>query len=220
MFIDSEANQDISSFSDENFLNHPGFIGGLGDIIRDVVSPAAQEEDRYQKELAAQKANCDYAAGDSCSELNDCSSFFQNIYNSNTGNDRVPKRKRKASNYHRTKVNQYMNARDCDGSTSAIDNAQEDVVVANEQIQESNEEAIKAAADARDAIKKAADAATKALKDAADTMKSSNSKSEATIKGLSDKLKKEKQALEDKNKMMMYGGIAAVGILMVLILRK
>jgi len=220
MFLDSEENQNISSYSDDNFSNHPGFIGGLGDIIRDVVSPAAQEEGMYQDELAAQKANCDYAAGDSCSELDDCSSFFQNIYNSNTGNSRVPKRKRKASNYHRTKVNGYMDARDCDGSTSAIDNAQDEVVVANEQIQESNEAAIKAAADARDAIKKAADAAAKALKEAANRMKSSSRKSESTIQALGKKLQNEKKALEDKNKMLMYGGIAAVGILIVVILRK
>ena len=213
MFLDSDANTDISSYADDNFSNHPGWF-------KDVFNPKGAESDRYKDEENEQKANCDYAAGDSCVELQDCNEYFQDIYDSNTGNSRVPKRKRKASNYHRTKVNGYMDARDCDGSTSAIDNAQDEVVVANEQIQESNEAAIKAAADARDAIKKAADAAAKALKEAANRMKSSSRKSESTIQALGKKLQNEKKALEDKNKMLMYGGIAAVGILIVVILRK
>ena len=107
MFLDSESNQNISSFNDGEFLNHPGFIGGSW--FKDITNPKGAENDRYRDEEARQKADCDYAAGDSCVDLQECKDFFQDIYNTNTGNSRVPKRKRKAATFHKGKVVSFMN---------------------------------------------------------------------------------------------------------------
>ena len=137
MFIDSERNQGISSFADDNFLNHPGFLGGTW--FKDTFAPGKAEEERYQEEKASQKADCDYAAGDSCEDLYECKEFFQGIYNANTGNSRVPKRKRKASNYHMGKVNEYLAARDCDVQTtvtSSVDTSYQQVADKSEELAE------------------------------------------------------------------------------------
>ena len=199
MFLDSEENQNISSYSDDNFSNHPGFIGGLGDIIRDVVSPAAQEEGRYQDELAAQKANCDYAAGDSCVELQDCNEYFQDIYDSNTGNSRVPKRKRKAANHHRSKVQSYLNARDCNVETtvsSEIDDSIKSVNDKNEELSEIRNQLTQLGED-------------------------SAAQSEATFKQAQQLIDSEaaKSAKEKKNLYIVGGALVGV-MLLVLILKK
>ena len=47
MFLDSDVNTDISSYSDENFLNHPGFLGGTW--WKDFWRPKAAEAERYDK---------------------------------------------------------------------------------------------------------------------------------------------------------------------------
>ena len=130
MFIDSEMNaQGITSYGDENFSNHPGWFN-------DIFRPGKAEGDRYNDEVSAQKGDCDYAAGDSCADLLDCKQFFQGIYNSNTGNSRVPKRKRKAANYHKGKVSTMMNSRDCDVETTVTSGTDESY----QAVEEKNEE--------------------------------------------------------------------------------
>jgi|TARA_R110002096_G_scaffold19430_2_gene64704 hypothetical protein len=228
MFIDSEENSNAGTgfLHDDGYSNHPGFIGALtrGTWLGDIITPGDNEEIRYQGELNAQKSACNYSAGDSCADLEECRKYFQGIYNANTGNSRTPKRKRKAANYHRSKVVGYMSARDCDGGTSAID-------IAQEETWQSNENATQAAEDASAAIAQAAADATAAIKAA---------QQDAIIKVEQEKLKNAQniQALENtaqirqeaadaqklsddkKNKMMMYGGGAVGIILLVLILNK
>ena len=224
MFIDSEENSEWSNLtrSDDGYMNHPGFLGGTW--FGDIFTPKKNETTRYNEEVAKQKNQCPYSAGDSCADLEQCRIHFQNIYNANTGNTRSPKRNRKAANYHRTKVVGYMNARDCDGATSAIDTAQGETWTANQQATES-------AATAAAAIEKAAADAAAAIKAA---------QQDATIKVEQEKLKNAQsiQALENaaqirqaaadaqklsndkKNKMMMYAGLGVGALLLVLILKK
>ena len=142
MFLDSDSNTDISSFGDENFSNHPGFIGGTW--FKDLTQPGKAESERYDDEVKKQKGNCDYAAGDSCADLLDCKQYFQGIYNSNTGNSRVPKRARKAASHHKGKVSTMMAARDCnvettvtsgtDESYQAVDDKNEELALIREQL--------------------------------------------------------------------------------------
>jgi len=227
MFIDSEMNaQGISSFGDENFSNHPGFIGGTW--FKDLTQPGKAESERYDDEVKKQKSDCDYSAGDSCADLDDCHSYFQNLYNANTGNSRAPKRVRKAANHHRTKVNQYMAARDCDGATSAIDIAQEEATQSSDDAWKSNQAADQAASDAAAAIKKASDAAAKAIRDAQNDSyrKINQAKTESAnaIKAASDdallRRMEEKVASDKKDKMILFAGIGVVAIIMVLMLKK
>lgn len=220
MFIDSESNQNISSFADENFSNHPGFIDALWNPIKDVITPQKQEEKRYKEEEAKQKARCNYSAGDSCADLNNCENYFQGVYNANTGNTRVPKRIRKAANYHRNKIVGYMNARDCDGATSAIDTAQE-------QTWQSNQEAIDAQAAAAAAEAAAQASIKEAEVDANIRIEQEKLRNAKAIKALEREAKirqdaeESKQlALDEKNKMIMFGGAAVGVILLVLILNK
>ena len=222
MFIDSQMNaQGISSFGDENFSNHPGWFN-------DIFRPGKAEGDRYNDEVSAQKSDCDYSAGDTCNDLDDCSSFFQNIYNANTGNSRVPKRKRKAANYHRTKVNQYMAARDCDGATSAIDIAQEEATQATDNAYQSNQAADQSAAAATAAIQKASADAAKAIRDAQNDsyrkINAAKSDSDAAIRAVNEasilKDMEQKVASDKKDKMIMYAGIGVVAIIGVIMLKK
>ena len=224
MFIDSEENGNSGTgfLHDDGYSNHPGFIGGTW--FSDVFTPKKSETTRYNEEVAKQKNQCPYSAGDSCADLEQCRIHFQNIYNANTGNSRVPKRARKAANHHRTKVVSYMSARDCNGATSAIDTAQGETWTANQNATDS-------AAEASAAIKKAADDAAAAIKAA---------QQDATIKVEQEKLRNAQsiQALENaaqirqaaadaqklsddkKNKMMMYAGLGVGALLLVLILKK
>ena len=138
MFIDSEQNSEPAnmSHSDGGYMNHPGFIGGTW--WKDTFNPKKAEEERYNAEYAKQKSGCSYESGDSCVDLADCENYFQNIYNKNTGNSRVPKRARKAASSHRGKVINLMNARDCDVQTtvtSSIDQSQNQVDTKNEEIE-------------------------------------------------------------------------------------
>jgi len=135
-FIDNGGmmSMTVDGYSDENFLYHPGFIGGTW--VKDLFQPKKAENDRYNDEYAEQKANCDYAPDDSCADLQDCKNYFQNIINNNGGNSRVPKRKRKAAKNHMDKVNGYIAARECDGATSGIDEAQNQVIVYEKELEE------------------------------------------------------------------------------------
>lgn len=134
MFIDSEQNSSWSNMtqSDDGYMNHPGWL-------KDFFQPKKAESERYDEEYAKQKERCDYAAGDSCVDLKDCKDYFQGLYNKNTGNSRVPKRIRKASNAHMGKVNTLMDARDCDVETtvtSAIDTSYTQVDDKNQELQQ------------------------------------------------------------------------------------
>lgn len=197
MFLDSDSNQDISSYSDENFLNHPGFIGGSW--FKDITNPKGAENDRYKDEEAKQKSDCDYAAGDSCVDLQECKEFFQNIYNSNTGNSRVPKRKRKAATYHKGKVVSFMNARDCRVETtvdSSIDAGIEDVAQKNEELEDIREQLSQLGKDSA--------AAT-----------------ERTFKEAQALINRETAKADKEKKNLMIGAGALVGImLLVLVLKK
>lgn len=192
MFLDSDSNTDISSFGDDNFSNHPGWF-------KDVFNPKGAESDRYKDEENAQKADCDYAAGDSCVELQECNEFFQDIYDSNTGNSRVPKRKRQAANHHRTKVQSYLRARDCNVNTTVSSEIDDSIQSVNDK----NEEL----AEIRNQL-------TQLGKDSA-------AQSEATFKQAQDLIDAEaaKSAKEKKN--LYIAGGALVGImLLVLVLKK
>lgn len=196
MFIDSERNQGISSFADDNFLNHPGFLGGTW--FKDTFAPGKAEEERYQEEKASQKADCDYAAGDSCEDLYECKEFFQGIYNANTGNTRVPKRKRKASNYHMGKVNEYLAARDCDVQTSVTSS----VDTSYQQVADKSEEL----AEIRDQL-------TKLGQDSQAAQQSTFEQAQAMINAEAAKSDKEKKNL------MIVGG-AAIAILLLVVVMK
>jgi hypothetical protein len=225
MFIDSDRNTDISAYSDDNFLNHPGFIGGTW--FKDVFSPGQAEEERYQEEVAKQKNQCYYEAGDSCVDLYDCREHFQHLYDTNTGNTRVPKRIRKAANYHRGKVDGYIAARDCNIETtvtSAIDTSQEEVVVANNEVSAANEElsAIRddlsqITSNAQQAADRAAAqlAAQQAASDAA--MAAQNRDNQAAIAQIAEQAEADKQAASKRNMMIMYG---AGVVVLLLILKK
>lgn len=197
MFIDSESNQGISSFADENFLNHPGFIGGTW--WKDTFNPKKAEAERYDAEKAKQKSNCPYEAGDSCVDLKDCKDYFQGLYNKNTGNSRVPKRIRKAASHHMGKVNTLMNARDCDVTTtvtSSIDQSQSQVDDKNQELQQ-----------IRDDIQ--------------NIISSTNTEKEQvfqTAQGMINDAAA-KAAAEKKQMYMIGGGVAAL-LLVVLILKK
>lgn len=192
MFLDSDSNTDISSFGDDNFSNHPGWF-------KDVFSPKKAAAERYDDEKNAQKADCDYAAGDSCADLLDCKQFFQGIYNSNTGNSRVPQRKRKAANYHMGKVNEYLAARDCSVETSVssgTDESYEAVADKNEELSEIKEQLNQLSVDSNQAQENTFAQAQQMLNEAA-----------------------EKSASEKKN--LLIGGGALVAILLItLVLKK
>jgi len=197
MFLDSDSNQNISSLNDGEFLNHPGFLGGTW--FKDITNPKGAESDRYKTEEARQKADCDYAAGDSCVDLQECKNFFQDIYNSNTGNSRVPKRKRKAATYHKGKVVSFMNARDCRVNTtvdSSIDAGIEEVAQKNEELEKIREQL------------------TQLGKDSAAASERTFQEAQALINRETAKADKEK-------KNLMIGAGALVGImLLVLVLKK
>ncbi len=197
MFLDSDSNQNVSSLTDGEFLNHPGFIGGSW--FKDITNPKGAESDRYKTEEANQKADCDYAAGDSCVDLQECKDFFQDIYNSNTGNSRVPKRKRKAATFHKGKVVSFMDARDCQVNTtvgSSIDAGIEDVAEKNKEL---------------DAIR---EQLTQLGKDSAAATERTFNEAQALINRETAKADKEK-------KNLMIGAGALVGImLLVLVLKK
>jgi|TARA_R110000822_G_scaffold128530_1_gene264354 hypothetical protein len=126
MFIDSDSNGGsfgtFDTDQDDVYSNHPGFL-------KDFFKPKKAESERYEEEKNSQKSKCNYGAGDSCAELQDCLDYFQGIYNANTGNTRVPERKRKASNYHMGKVKEYLAVRECSTTfttTSEIDQSKSD----------------------------------------------------------------------------------------------
>ena len=192
MFLDSDANSDISSYGDDNFSNHPGWF-------KDVFNPKGAESDRYKDEENEQKANCDYAAGDSCVELQECNEFFQDIYDSNTGNSRVPKRKRKAANHHRNKVKSYLSARDCNISTtvsSEIDDSIKSVNDKNEELAEIRNQLTQLGED-------------------------SAAQSEATFKQAQDLIDSEAaKSAKEKKSLYIVGGALVGVMLLVLILKK
>jgi len=198
MFLDSDANAVWSNLSqsDDGYMNHPGFIGGTW--LKDTFQPGKAEDERYNDERNAQKADCNYAAGDSCDDLQDCKAFFQGIYNANTGNSRVPKRKRKAANYHMGKVNGMLAARDCDVQTvvtSAIDESYSQVDDKNEELAEIREQL------------------TKIASDSASAQSNTFAKAQAMIDAQAISAAKEK-------KNLMIGGGAAVAILLLVVLIK
>jgi hypothetical protein len=122
------------NFSNSEYMNHPGFIGGTW--FGDIFTPKKNETKRYDDEYAKQKGGCDYESGDSCVDLQECEDYFQGIYNSNTGNSRVPKRARLAASTHRGKVVNLMNARDCDVTTTVTSSIDQ----SNTQVDEKNQE--------------------------------------------------------------------------------
>ena len=199
MFIDSDTNENTGTnfLTDDGYMNHPGFLGGTW--WKDTFNPKKAEEERYNAEYAKQKSGCSYESGDSCVDLADCENYFQNIYNKNTGNSRVPKRARKAASAHRGKVVNLMNARDCDVQTtvtSSIDQSQTAVDDKNKELQ-----AI------RDDIQ--------------NIISSTNTEKEEvfnTAQGMiNDAANK---AAADKKQMYMIGGGVAAILLVVLILKK
>ena len=113
-----------------------------------------------------------------------------------------------------------MNARDCDGATSAIDTAQE-------QTWQSNQEAIDAQAAAAAAEAAAQASIKEAEVDANIRIEQEKLRNAKAIKALEREAKirqdaeESKQlALDEKNKMIMFGGAAVGVILLVLILNK
>ena len=218
MFIDSDINTDISAYGDENFLNHPGFLGGTW--WSDVFTPAKSEETRYNDEKAKQKSNCNYQAGDSCVDLYDCKEYFQGLYNSNTGNTRVPKRIRKAASHHMGIVNQYIAARDCDVETtvtSAIDTSYQAVDDKNEELSAIRDDLAQITSNAQQAADRAAAqlAAQQAASDAA--MAAQNRDNQAAIAQIAEQAAADKEQASKRNMMMMYG---AGVVVLLLILNK
>ena len=201
MFLDSDINSngftntgdnDISTLADENFLNHPGWL-------KDVFKPKKAEADRYEDEKALQKSNCNYGAGDNCEELQSCLDYFQNLYNSNTGNTRAPKRIRKAASFHMKKVNEYLAVRECSTTyttTSEIDQSQSDESDAKEDL-----------IDIKNQIEQI-------TKESLTNQNNTFNQAQKMINDAQDKASKEKRTL------MIGGGALVAIVLLVVVLKK
>ena len=105
-----------------------------------------------------------------------------------------------------SEVDSFMDARDCNGSTSAIDTAQDEVIAANDQVEAANEAANDQAVASENLVvelQAQKDAEVQALKDDLE-----QSKDDAQV---------EQDALAKRNKMIMFGaGI----VILILILKK
>ena len=105
-----------------------------------------------------------------------------------------------------SEVDSFMDARDCNGSTSAIDTAQDEVIAANDQVEAANEAANNQAVASENLVvelQAQKDAEVQALKDDLE-----QSKDDAQV---------EQDALAKRNKMIMFGaGI----VILILILKK
>ena len=115
VFFDGEQRQ--SNFVDSDFQNHPGWLS-------DVFKPNQAEEERYQEELVAMKGRCYFEAGYGCPDLQSAKDCLIAEELSQTGDERVANRKRKAAKALRSNVNSFMSARECVGGSSSIDTAQ------------------------------------------------------------------------------------------------
>ena len=122
----------VESYSDENFLNHPGFIGGTW--WKDFWSPKKAEAERAGDNLASIKGSCgsNYADMD-CSQLNDAywclDDEKQDALAGSTGSKGARRvRDRALGNIGPllNSVESFQNSRDCEGGTSGLDNALEE----------------------------------------------------------------------------------------------
>ena len=128
-FIDSDSNSGGFSpviYQQDQWSNHPGFIGKFGQWVADAFQPGKAEDRRYNQEFDKQKGRCPYSSGDSCADLDDAYWCNQDQKDANSGSHRVQNRARKAADSHMSKIDNLMEARDCDGRTSGVDTAQED----------------------------------------------------------------------------------------------
>lgn len=125
-FVDNMSDDtNVESYSDENFLYHPGLFGWCWKGRKKC------EADREQKKADAVKGSCgsDYSSMN-CSQLDDAywclDEERENALNSSTasrGARRVRDRALKVSQNLISQVEKYQDSRDCEGSTSGLDTA-------------------------------------------------------------------------------------------------
>jgi len=134
----------VESYSDENFLNHPGFIGGTW--WKDFWSPKKAEAERSDNNLSDLKASCgsDFADMD-CSGLNDaywCLDDKQQDALAGSTSSRGARRVRDRALANigplKSSVENYQNSRDCEGGTSGLDKAYDDIDIYQKEIAETN----------------------------------------------------------------------------------
>lgn len=128
MFIDSDRNTDVSSYGDENFLNHPGFLG---------ICWSNCEEKRVESTESSVKSDCGVSNPSSlnCQQLDDAywclddkKQSWLGASTSSRGARRVRQRNLSAIDKYLGQVEQFQDSRDCEGSTSGLDSAQQEVV--------------------------------------------------------------------------------------------
>jgi hypothetical protein len=143
MFLDSIDNRgQITSYADDNFSNHPGFIGKFGDWVSGVVNPSGAEADRVSNTENSLKSKCDLGdiPGKNCAELDDaywCLDDEQQKWmaasTGSKGARRVRDRNLAAVSKFQGPVSNAQDSRDCDGSSSPIDDRNETIEKAQEQ---------------------------------------------------------------------------------------
>ena len=129
-FVDNlNDDTNVESFSDENFLYHPGFLGGTW--WKDFWSPKKAEAERADKNLADIKGSCgsNYSSMD-CSQLEDAYWCLDDAKQdalagstSSRGSRRVRDRALGNIGPLLSSVEKYQDSRDCEGGTSGLDKA-------------------------------------------------------------------------------------------------
>ena len=141
---DMTDNTQVESYSDSNFLNHPGFIGGTW--WKDFWNPKKAEAERAENNLNDIKASCGSNFGDmDCSGLNDAYWCLDDAKQdalagstSSRGARRVRDRALGNLGPLINSVESYQNSRDCEGATSGLDKAYEDIDIYQREIAETN----------------------------------------------------------------------------------
>ena len=134
----------VESYSDENFLNHPGFLGGTW--WKAFCSPKKAEAERAESNLTDIKNSCGSNFADmNCSELED--SYWclddekQEALAGGTGSRGQRRvRDRALGNVGPLigDVEKFQNSRDCEGGTSGLDNAYDDIDLYQKEIADTN----------------------------------------------------------------------------------
>jgi hypothetical protein len=134
----------VESYSDSNFLNHPGFIGGTW--WKDFWFPKKAEAERAEKNLGDIKASCGSNFADmDCAGLNDAYWCLDDAKQdalagstSSRGARRVRDRALGNIGPLLNSVENYQNSRDCEGGTSGLDQAYQDIDLYQREIAETN----------------------------------------------------------------------------------
>lgn len=147
VFFDSDQNHNgfNSGFDGETYLNHPGWL-------KDLFQPKKAEREREDEYRASLKSTCPHNSEMNCADLDDAYDCISDRYDDymaggtgGRGSRRVRNRGMKVTNEAMKKVGQWMDTRDCEGGTSAIDVAQGETaqtIAELEELQEKSQQDI------------------------------------------------------------------------------